>query len=403
MAAFEYEALDGEGRVVKGVMEGDAERKVRGLLREKGFIPVKVSAIEKEPKERRAFTFQTGLKSSELSLLTRQFATLVRAGLPIEECLQALTEQSESARARKILAAVRTKVREGEPLARALGEYPGSFPPLYRHLIEAGEQSGKLPVILERLADYTEQRQALTQKVWVAFLYPALVTVVALAVVGGLLVYVVPQIAQVFVDSGAPLPWATRALIAMSHVAKKGGILWPAGVLVLALAGRMLLRDRERRISWQRFLLRVPLLGRLIRSLNATRLASTLGILTSSGIPLLSALETAMHVVTNLPMQAAVEEAKRQVREGGSLSRSLGKTKLFPPLVVHLIGSGEASGSLDTMLARAAEAQTRELEGFVTALTSLIEPVLILVMGGMVLFIVLAILLPIFDMNQLIK
>ena len=171
----------------------------------------------------RAFTWQTGLKSSELSLLTRQFATLVRAGLPIEECLQALTEQSESARARKILAAVRTKVREGQPLAHALGEFPASFPLLYRHLIEAGEQSGRLSVILERLADYTEQRQALTQKVWVAFLYPALVTVVALVVVGGLLVYVVPQIAQVFVDSGAPLPWATRALIAMSHVAKKVG------------------------------------------------------------------------------------------------------------------------------------------------------------------------------------
>lgn len=403
MAAFEYEALDSEGRAVKGVMEGDAERKVRGLLREKGFIPVKVSPIQKEAGARQSFRWRTGLKASEVSLLTRQFATLVRAGLPIEESLQALTEQSESSRARKVLAAVRTKVREGQPLARALGDFPESFPPLYRHLVEAGEQSGKLPLILERLADYTEQRQALTQKVWVAFLYPALVSVVALAVVGGLLVYVVPQIAQVFVDSGAPLPWATRALIAISHIAKQGGILWPGGLLAIVLIGRFLLRDEGRRVAWQRFLLRVPLLGRLIRSLNATRLASTLGILTSSGIPLLSALETAMHVVTNLPMRMAVEDAKQQVREGGSLSRSLGKAKLFPPLVVHLIGSGEASGSLDVMLTRAAEAQTRELEGFVTALTSLIEPVLILVMGGMVLFIVLAILLPIFDMNQLIK
>jgi len=403
MAAFEYEALDSDGRSVKGVMEGDAERKVRSLLREKGFIPVWVQAIEKEPQEPRAFRWQTGLKASELTLITRQFATLVRAGLPIEESLLALTEQSESARSRKVLAAVRTKVREGEPLARALGGFPGSFPPLYRHLVEAGEQSGKLPLILERLADYTEQRQALTQKVWVAFLYPALVTIVAVAVVGGLLVYVVPQIAQVFVESGAPLPWATRALIAMSHIAQEGGIFWPLGFLAAVFAFRFAIRKRERRIAWQRFLLRVPLLGRLIRSLNATRLASTLGILTSSGIPLLSALETALHVVSNLPMQMAVEDAKRQVREGGSLSRALGKAKLFPPLVVHLIGSGEASGSLDTMLTRAAEAQSRELEGFVTALTSLIEPVLILVMGGMVLFIVLAILLPIFDMNQLIK
>ncbi len=403
MAAFEYEALDSSGRVSKGVMEGDAERKVRGVLREQGLIPVTVSAIAREAPVHRMFSVQAGLKPAELALVTRQFATLVRAGLPIEECLQALIEQGESVRIRKILAAVRTKVREGQPLARALGDYPRSFPPLYRHLVEAGEQSGKLPTILERLADYTEQRQALSQKVWVAFLYPALVTVVALAIVGGLLVYVVPQISQVFIDSGAPLPWATRALIALSRVAKAGGLWWPAGLLAIVAGGRLWVREPGRRMSWQRFLLRLPLVGRLIRGMNATRLASTLGILTGSGIPLLSALETSIQVVSNLPMRAAVEDAKRQVREGGSLGRALGKARLFPPLVVHLIGSGEASGSLDTMLARAAEAQGRELESFVTALTSLIEPVLILVMGGMVLFIVLAILLPIFDMNQLIK
>ncbi len=403
MAAFEYEALDARGRSVRGVMEGDAERRVRGLLREQGYVPVKVERIVREAITRRPFSFESGLKAQELAVLTRQFATLVRAGLPIEEALQALTEQSESARSRKILAAVRTKVREGEPLARALAGFPTSFPPLYRHLVEAGEQSGKLPLILERLAEYTEQRQALTQKVWVAFLYPALVTIVATAIVGGLLVYVVPQIAQVFVQSGAPLPWATRALIHISHIAKAGGILWPLGLLGILAGGQLLLRNEHRRFVWQRGLLRVPLLGRLIRSLNAARLASTLGILTSSGIPLLGALETALQVVTNLPMRAAVADARRQVREGGSLSRSLGRARLFPPMVVHLIGSGEASGTLDTMLARAAEAQSRELEGFITALTSLIEPVLILVMGGMVLFIVLAILLPIFDMNNLIK
>ncbi len=403
MAAFEYEALDARGRSVRGVMEGDAERLVRGLLREQGYVPVKVERIVREAVSRRPFSFESGLKASELAVLTRQFATLVRAGLPIEEALQALTEQSESARSRKILAAVRTKVREGEPLARALGGFPTSFPPLYRHLVEAGEQSGKLPLILERLADYTEQRQALTQRVWVAFLYPALVTIVATAIVGGLLVYVVPQIAQVFVQSGASLPWATRALLRISHIAKAGGILWPLGLLAAVFTGHWLLRNERRRFLWQRAWLRSPLLGRLIRSLNAARLASTLGILTSSGIPLLSALETALQVVTNLPMRAAVEDARRQVREGGSLSRALGRARLFPPMVVHLIGSGEASGTLDTMLARAAEAQTRELEGFITGLTSLIEPVLILVMGGMVLFIVLAILLPIFDMNNLIK
>ncbi len=403
MAAFEYEAVDGAGRAVKGVMEGDAGRRVRDLLREKGLVPIRVASIQKERVGRRPFRWQGGLKGGELALLTRQFATLVRAGLPIEEGLQALTEQNESARTRKILAAVRTQVREGRSLAHALGDFPGSFPPLYRHLVEAGEQSGKLPVVLERLADYTEQRQALTQKVWVAFLYPALVAVVAMAIVGGLLVYVVPRIAQVFVESGARLPWATRALIAISRAARAGGILWPAGLLAVPAAGRMVLRRRARRAAWQGLLLRAPLLGRLIRGLNAARLASTLGILTSSGVPLLMALDTALQVVTNLPMQMAVEEARRRVREGGSLGRSLGRSKLFPPLVIHMIGSGEASGSLDAMLARAAEAQTRELEAFVSALTALIEPVLILVTGGMVLFIVLAILLPVFDMNQLVR
>ncbi|MHB1567268.1 MAG: type II secretion system inner membrane protein GspF [Acidiferrobacter sp.] len=403
MAAFEYEALDDRGRAIKGVMEGDAERRVRGVLRERGLIPVMVAPIAHEGGPRRSFSWQANLKPADLALLTRQFATLVRAGLPIEECLLALTEQSESGRTRNILAAVRTQVREGTSLAQALGGFPHSFPPLYRHLIEAGEQSGKLPLILERLADYTEQRQALTQKIWIAFLYPALVSVVAIAVVGGLLTYVVPQIAQVFVDSGAKLPWATRTLIAISHIARAGGLWWPLSLVAIAVSAHWALRDPQRRRRWQRLMLRLPLIGKLTRSLNATRLASTLGILTGSGIPLLSALETAAQVVTNIPMREAVEDARRQVREGGSLSRALGKARLFPPLVVHLIGSGEASGSLDTMLTRAAEAQSRELEGFVTALTSLIEPVLILVMGGMVLFIVLAILLPIFDMNSLIK
>lgn len=403
MAAFEYEAIDGRGRTVRGVMEGDDERRVRGVLRARDLIPLRVAPIPPEGAGPRSWGLPTALKPAVLALLTRQLAILVHAGLPLEECLLALTEQSESQCARRILAAVRTQVREGVPLAPALGGFPHSFPPLYRHLVEAGEQSGTLPQVLERLADYTEQRQRLVQTIGLACLYPALVTVVALAIVSGLLVYVVPPIARVFVDSGAPLPWATRTLIAISHTVQAGG-LW--GPLVLAaIAGVVYgtLRDRQRRRRWQQLVLRMPLIGTLTRSLHTAHLTSTLGILTSSGIPLLAALETAAQVVTNIPMREAVEAARQRVRAGGRLSRALGQTQLVPPLVVHLIGSGEASGSLDVMLMRAAEAQGRELQRLVTVLTSLIEPVLIVVMGGILLFIALAILLPIFDMNALIR
>jgi general secretion pathway protein F len=404
MAAFEYEALDAIGKAVKGVMEGDAERQVRGLLRERGLTPLRVDAIKQgADATRRGFHLRRGLSSADLALLTRQFATLVRAGLTIEESLNALIEQSERPRVRSVLAGVRGRVLEGQSLARGLGAFPDEFPDIYRHMVDAGEQSGRLDLVLERLADYTEQRQALQQRVTLAFIYPALVTLVAVLVVVGLLTYVVPQVTRVFVNTGQTLPLVTRVLIAISDFVRAGGIAWLIGIVGFGVAFRVALKRPALRLRWHRFVLRLPLVGRLVRGINAARLTSTLSILTASGIPLLSALQYAVQVVTNMPMRAAVEDALRQVREGGSLSRALGKAKLFPPMVIHLIASGEASGRLDVMLERAAETQTRELEGFVAALTSLLEPVLILVMGGVVLFIVLAILLPIFEMNQLIK
>lgn len=408
MAGFEYLALDNKGRTVKGVIEGDAERQVRAALRDKGLTPLKVDVIAladkaKSAPRRFSGSLRRGLSATELALLTRQFATLVRAGLTIEECLNVLIEQSESARTRTVLAGVRGRLMEGQPLARSLAVFPQSFPDIYRAMVDAGEQSGRLAEVLERLADYTENRQALRQKVLLAFIYPALVTVVAISVVTLLLVYVVPQVTRVFANTGQTLPGITRALIAMSDVARASGWFFLAGT-VAGLAGfRLALRNTALRRRWHRLLLRTPLVGRLVRGINAARFADTLGILTASGIPLLPALQSAVPVVTNLPMRAAVEEALRQVREGGSLARALAKTKLFPPLVVHLVASGEASGRLDTMLRRAAEAQSRELENWVRGLTALLEPVLILVMGALVLFVVVAILLPIFEMNQLIR
>lgn len=406
MAAFEYQALDALGHAVKGVMEGDAERQVRTALRERGLTPLQVEVIDKRAESRRggwSLSLHRGIPSSELALLTRQFATLIHAGLTIEECLNALIEQTESARSRSVLAGVRTRLLEGQSLARSLAQFPESFPEIFRSMVDAGEQSGKLDQVLERLADYTENRQALQQKVILAFIYPALVTLVATAVVVGLVVYVVPQVTRVFENTGQQLPVITQILIAVSDSLRAGGWWWLLITAAAIVAFRLALREPHLRLQWHHLLLRTPLMGRLLRGTNAARLSSTLGILTASGIPLLNAMQSSVQIVTNLPMRAAVENALRQVREGGSLSRSLGKTKLFPPMVIHLIASGEATGKLDQMLERAAAAQTRELENWVRALTALLEPVLILVMGTIVLFIVLAILLPIFEMNQLIK
>lgn len=406
MAGFEYQALDSTGRSVKGVIDGDAERQVRTLLRERGLTPLSVAAIREQPEKPGAvprLRLRRGISGNELALVTRQFATLVRAGLTLEECLNALIEQTDKPRTRQVLAGVRGRMVEGNSLARSMGAFPQAFPDIYRVMIDAGEQSGRLVEVLERLADYTENRQALRGKVMLAFIYPALVTFVAISVVTLLLVYVVPQVTRVFTNTGQALPLVTRILIAISDTARATGIFWAIGLFGGIIIGLIALRNPAVRFRWHGVMLRLPVIGRLVRGINAARFADTLGILTASGIPLLPALQSAVPVVNNLPMRAAVEEALRQVREGGSLSRSLGKTKLFPPLVVHLIASGESSGRLDAMLQRAAEAQSRELENWVKALTALLEPVLILMMGVIVLFIVIAILLPIFEMNQLIK
>lgn len=402
MPAFEYQALDTSGRTVKGVVEGDAERQVRTLLRDQGLMPLQVDAVAATGAARLGLAPRR-MSGTDLALLTRQFATLAHAGLTIEECLNALIEQTESAGTRRILAAVRARVLEGQSLAKGLAGFPQAFPDIYCALIDAGEQSGHLGEVLERLAEYTENRMALRQKVALAFIYPALVTIVAVLVVGLLLIYVVPQVTRVFANTGQALPLVTRALIGISDVVRAGSYFWIVGLAAAIVGARQAMRRPDLRRRWHAMLLRLPMVGRLVRGIDAARFANTLGILTSSGIPLLNALQYAVRVVTNLPMRDAVESALRQVREGAGLARALGQTKLFPPMVVHLIASGEASGQLDTMLRRAADTQTRELESWVKALTALLEPVMILVMGLIVLFIVVAILLPIFEMNQMIK
>jgi general secretion pathway protein F len=402
--AYHYQALDARGNTVSGVIDGDADRQVRASLRERGLTPLEVEPVaERRRGPLLQWSWRPGIRSADLAILTRQFATLVQAGLTIEESLSAVIDQSESARVRAVMAGVRAQVMEGQSLANALSAFPAAFPELYRRMVDAGEQSGRLSEVLERLAEFTENREALKQKVVLAFIYPALVVVVAMLAVTGLMIYVVPQVTRVFINTGQALPLPTLILIHLSAFLRHFGIYLLALLAAAGVGFRLMLRKEEFRYRWHRFLLRVPLLGRTLRGVNAARVASTLGILTSSGIPLLNALQAAVDIPGVLPMRAAIEAAVREVRDGGSLSRALGRSAVFPPMIVHLIASGEATGRLDAMLTRAAEIQSAELENRVRAMTAILEPVLLLVTGGIILFIVLAILLPIFEMNQLIK
>jgi len=403
MPAFEYVALDSAGRTRKGVEEGDSSRQVRGRLREQGLMPMSVSQVAERQSALRMPVFQPRVKPLELSLATRQMATLARAGMPIEEVLGTVARQSEAPKVKATLSAVRTRVMEGLPLAHALSEFPSVFPKIYRTTIAAGEQAGRLDLVLERLADNVEAQNAMRQKIQLAMFYPAILTVVALLVTVALLTYVVPEVVQVFTGMNQQLPWLTRALIATSDALRNWGLVILLVLVVGSFAAREILKRPRMLYRWHAFLLRLPLLGRLIRGLNTARFARTLNILAGSGVPLLDALNMSASVISNVPMRDAVSEAAQRVREGAGVGASLERSGFFPPMTLSLIKSGEASGTLDQMLERAAETQERELEARIAIVMGVFEPLLILAMGGVVLIIVLAILLPIFELNQLVN
>ncbi|RJQ49577.1 MAG: type II secretion system protein GspF [Gammaproteobacteria bacterium] len=404
MSAFEYLALDTAGRRHKGVLEADSARQIRGQLRERGMTPLSVEEVRKrEARARVAFTFQRGVSVTGLALITRQLATLVRAALPVEEALRVAAQQNEKPRLRNMLMGVRGRILEGHTLAHALGDFPHVFPALYRSTVAAGEQSGHLESVLERLADYAEAHQQLRQKLGLALIYPAIMTVVALAIVIGLLTYVVPQVVEVFENIGQKLPLLTRGLIAVSDFLRAYGLLLALGLIAAGVTFRFSLRQPAARYRFHQFVLRLPLIGRLTRGVNAARFARTFSILTASSVPVLEGLRISAEVIGNLPMRKAVEEAAVRVREGASLHKSLDATQLFPPMLINLIASGEASGNLGDMLERAAQSQEREMETLMAAMLALFEPLLIVTMGAIVLVIVLAILLPIFDLNQMVK
>src|SRR5512139_1916942 len=413
MAAFLYVAVDAEGRERKGVLEGDTARHVRQLLRDQALLPVSVSEVVGEQKQaavegatgRRQFSFkfQRGLSASDLSLITRQLATLVKSSLPLEEALLAVSQQTDKPKVRNTMLGVRSKVMEGHTLADSLAEFPNSFPELYRATVAASEQSGHLDAVLERLADYTENREELRSRTLGALLYPVMLFIVCVAIVFFLLVSIVPKVVEVFRNSEAELPLLTQALIAGSDFLRAYGL-----VLIIAIGAgiwlfRRWLRIESNRRRWHDFLLRLPLVGKIVRGSNTARFARTLSTLTASTVPVLEALRISGEVVTNLPLKAAVTDAAVRVREGAPIGKSLAQSRLFPPMMIHLISSGESSGELDTMLDRAAQHQERELDSILQALVGLLGPLMILVMGGLVLVIVLAMLLPIFELNQLVK
>lgn len=403
MAAFNYRALDASGREIGGVLEADTSRMARNQLREKQLFPIEVTPVGRAGSGH-ARTGRQGMPSSTLSLLTRQWSMLLDAGLTVEQSLTALIEQCDHAGARQILAGVRAEVLAGHSLHLSLGLHAAGFPPIYRAVVDAGEKSGELAPLLNRLADYLEAWQTTRQKILQALLYPVIVTVVALAVIVGLVTYVVPQIVDVFRQTKQALPLLTRGLILFSDAFRAGGYwLLPVAIGALFGARRLLARNAALRLRWHGLLLRLPLLGRHLRTLDSARLASTLAIMVGSGVPLLTALETGKAVVANLVLRHALERAIRQVREGSPLHRALAVDRLFPPLLVHLIASGEASGTLDRMLGRAAMQQQNELDRRTAIALGLFEPLLILLMAGLVLLIVLAVLMPIIEINLLLK
>jgi general secretion pathway protein F len=403
MPAFAYQALDSSGKTRRGVLQGDTARAVRGALRERGLNPLSVDEVREGTGRTTGVFERRGLGTASLALLTRQLATLIGAGLPIDEALDALSEQAENERQRGLTMSLRARVMEGASLAQALGEFPESFPEIFRATVTAGEQSGRLETVLEKLADYAEARDALKQKILAALAYPLLLSLVAIAVVAGLLTWVVPQIVGVFQNLHQTLPLATRALMALSAFLRSWGWLILIALIASMVATRLALRDESMRFRWHALLLRLPLVGRLTRAANTARATRTLALLVESAVPLLDALGIAAQVVPNLPMRDALKRAAFKVREGNAFSRALGESGQFPPVALRLIASGERSGQLPRMLGEAAAQQQRELDRWLTALTAVLGPAVILAVGAMVLFIVLAILLPIFNLNEIVK
>ncbi len=409
MAAFDYIALDAKGKEHKGVVEGDTSRLVRQLLRDKGLMTLEITESHQKAQTKTSRSvavprlLQRSISTTELALLTRQLATLIQAALPLDETLAAVANQTEKQRIKSMIFAIRSRVLEGHPLAVGLADYPKVFPELYRATVDAGEQSGHLDTVLERLADYTESRQEIQGKIRQALIYPAFLSLFAVAIVVFMMTSIVPQVVSVFEDTGQALPGLTLTLIAMSDFVVAYGMLM-LFVIVAAVIGFQVLLTRPAFVmKYHMFLFRLPIIRRLVRGLNAAMFTRTFSILTGSGVTVVEAMKISAKVVANLPMRKAILQATDRVREGSGIKNALDHSKLFPPMSLQLIASGENSGKLEEMLERASVQLEREQVTLIAYIVGILEPVIILTMGIMVLLIVLGILLPIFDLNSLVK
>ena len=406
MPAFRYEAVDAVGKTRKGVVNADSARAARSDLRAQGMAPIVVDAIAAQIDEfgqARKRSFGDKLSTNELALFTRQLASLLEASLPLEQAFSALLEQAERPYVRDLVASIRSEIMGGASLSDALANHPRDFADIYRALVASGEQIGQLSKVLSRLADYIERRNSLVQKVRLAFTYPAIVTVVAFAIVIFLLAYVVPQIVSVFANTKQKLPLLTVVMLAISDFVRNYGWIVFLAAVGTFIAWRSALKNPDIKYRWHRWLLTAPLYGKFERSLNTARFASTLAITTGSGVPILRALQTSRDTLSNVAMREQVEEATASVREGVGLARALSAHKHFPPMLIHMIRAGEITGELPAMLERAADAQQQDLERRALTIANMMEPVLILSMGVVVLLIVLAVLMPIIEINQLVR
>lgn len=403
MAAFQYTALNTKGKEEKGIVQADGTRQVRQILRDKGLAPLSVVVTKEEGAKLLSSFLQPSLSVRELSLITRQLATLIAAGLPIEEALLAVSKQNENPKNKAMLIAIRSKVMEGYSIANSFAEFPRAFPSLYRATVAAGEAVGHLDLVLNKLADYTESQEESRAKIQQAMVYPIILFLLTISILAGLLGYVVPDIVKVFADTGQQLPTLTTVIISLSDFVKDFGFLLMIGIGVVIFVVKRVLKVPSIRLSFDRRILHLPLVSKMSKGLNVSQFASTLSILSSSGVPLVEAMRISGQVLSNTWLQLKVNEATISVSEGMSLNVALEQSGYFPPMLLHMIASGEASGKLDDMLSRVAKSMQQDVEVLLSVLLSLFGPFMLLIMGGAVFVIVMAILLPIMNLNQLVS
>ncbi len=399
MAAFEYQAIAEDKRSARGIIQADTARAARAQLRDRGLIPLEIQEVELET--RREFSLRNHAR--ERALILRQLATLLRAGLTLEEVLSVLVEQTDASQQRRQLGAIRSRVMEGQSLSAAMSEHPALFPALYSASVAAGERAGQMEDVLTRLADYAEQRDETARGIGLALIYPAVLAIIAIGVVWGLIGFVVPRVVGVFETAGQNLPALTRSLLTISDLVSQQGLWLLLGLLGLVAAAVLTWRQPGPRLRIDRSLLAFPILGRLIKASQTASFTRTLAILSNSAVPLVEALSVASRVVSNLQIRSDIERAAAQVREGQTLTAALQRAAWLPPMARRLIAGGERSGELAPMLEHAADIQERELNSATQVMLSVLQPALILLVGALVLYIVLAIMLPILNMSQLLN